>query len=283
MEKKILRGEATSSMRLMAAGAEWRASEFTCRAGPSDPAFEERHEHVTIAAVVEGTFRYHGGSGRALLHPGALLLGNFGNCYECGHDHSQGDRCITFHISPDYFAEIAASIAGSSRFQFPTAAIPALPRLLPWITQIETRSAQNDMPDFEGALVRFVEIVIAALSKVSPPRTRISARDEKCVADVLRYIELHAHNPLTLDDLASVAVMSKYHFLRTFRSVIGMTPYQFLLSLRARRAAVRLAGSSEPVSTIAYDSGFGDLSTFNARFQGVFGMSPGRYRRAHSV
>ena len=283
MEQKILRGEATSSMRLMAAGAQWRASEFTCHAGPSDPAFEEQHEHVTIAAVVEGTFHYHGGSGRALLHPGALLLGNFGSCYECGHDHSQGDRCITFHIAPDYFAEIAASIAGSSRFQFSTAALPALPGLLPWIARIETRSAQNDMPDFEDALTRFVETVIAALSKVPPPRANISARDEKRVADVVRYIELHAHHPIALDDLARVAVMSKYHFLRTFRTVIGMTLYQFLLSMRARRAAVRLASATEPVSTIAYDSGFGDLSTFNARFQDIFGMSPGRYRRAHSV
>jgi transcriptional regulator GlxA family with amidase domain len=45
-----------------------------------------------------------------------------------------------------------------------------------------------------------------------------------------------------------------------------------------RRAAVRLATSSEPVSAIAFDTGFGDLSTFNGRFRGVFGVNPTVYR-----
>jgi AraC-like DNA-binding protein len=76
--------------------------------------------------------------------------------------------------------------------------------------------------------------------------------------------------------------MSKYHFLRTFRHVIGLTPYQFLLQLRLRRAAVRLASTAEPVAAIAYDVGFGDLSTFNNRFRAVFGESPLAYRRRQS-
>jgi AraC family transcriptional regulator len=46
-----------------------------------------------------------------------------------------------------------------------------------------------------------------------------------------------------------------------------------------RRAAVRLATSSEPVSAIAFETGFGDLSTFNGRFRDVFGMSPTVYRK----
>jgi AraC-like DNA-binding protein len=58
-----------------------------------------------------------------------------------------------------------------------------------------------------------------------------------------------------------------------------MTPHQFLLSVRMRRAAVRLATTAEPVSAIAFGAGFGDLSTFNARFRDAFGVSPTAYRR----
>jgi AraC-like DNA-binding protein len=72
--------------------------------------------------------------------------------------------------------------------------------------------------------------------------------------------------------------MSKYHFLRTFRHTVGLTPYQFLLGVRMRRAAVRLATSAAPVSAIAYETGFGDLSTFNARFRQTFGTSPTVFR-----
>jgi AraC-like DNA-binding protein len=63
-----------------------------------------------------------------------------------------------------------------------------------------------------------------------------------------------------------------------FRQVVGVTPYQFCLGERMRRAAVRLATTSEPVSAIAFETGFGDLSTFNNQFRRVFGASPTRYR-----
>jgi AraC family transcriptional regulator len=78
--------------------------------------------------------------------------------------------------------------------------------------------------------------------------------------------------------------MSPYHFLRTFRQVTGMTPHQYVLRTRLHRAAVRLRHSTDAVSTIAYDAGFNDLSTFNRRFRREMGVNPGafRARRAHS-
>ena len=59
-----------------------------------------------------------------------------------------------------------------------------------------------------------------------------------------------------------------------FRRAVGVTPYQFLLNLRLRRAALGLLSSRDPVSAIAFDSGFGDLSTFNAAFRDRFGSPP---------
>ena len=88
-----------------------------------------------------------------------------------------------------------------------------------------------------------------------------------------------ATDALDLDTLAAIAAMSKFHFLRVFRRSIGMTPYQFLLGLRLRRAAGRLLASSAAVAAMAFESGFGDLSTFNATFRQCFGMSPSQFRR----
>ena len=76
--------------------------------------------------------------------------------------------------------------------------------------------------------------------------------------------------------------MSLYHFLRVFRDVVGVTPYQFLLRTRLRHAAIGLANTDEPVSTIALANGFGDLSTFIATFRRVFGLAPRAYRSARS-
>jgi AraC-like DNA-binding protein len=83
---------------------------------------------------------------------------------------------------------------------------------------------------------------------------------------------------MSLADLAAIAGMSKYHFLRVFRRLTGVTPHQYLISARMRRAALELASSRRPVLNVALDSGFGDLSTFNKRFRATFGSTPTRYR-----
>ncbi len=264
--------------RMLGAGQGWRAAEYICCAGPGDRAFEERHEGFTIAAVVEGSFRYQTDTGTALLRPGALLLGNHGACYECGHAHSTGDRCIAFHFGPDYFAEVAASAAGSARFRFPAGALPARAAMIPWLARIEARLASDNKLQAEEAVTQLIERVIRSASGAPPAAIRVSARDERRVTGALRHIERHSADDLRLDALAAVAAMSKYHFLRTFRRAVGMTPYQYLLSVRMRSAAGRLLASAAPVSSIAYEAGFGDLSTFNGMFRAHFGESPTAYR-----
>lgn len=270
---------AAPVVRAIASGQDWSIHDYTCHAGPRDRPFEERHDGATIAAVVAGSFTYRSDSGRALLCPGAFLLGNAGKCFECGHDHSTGDRCIAFNFSPALFAEISACAAGTSRFVFPAATLPVSRHLTALVAKTECLGS-GVPPDAAGEVAAHVaETVIAAMSGHVTRLAHISRRDERRIADVLKHIEAHASDPLELDTLADLVCMSKYHFLRVFRRAVGMTPYQFLLSVRMRRAAVRLTGTSESVATIAFDAGFGDLSTFNHRFRDLFGMNPGAYRR----
>jgi AraC-like DNA-binding protein len=274
---------AAPAVRSLSRGRDWHVSEYVCTAGPGDRPFEERHEEVAISAVIAGTFTYRADCGTAMLHPGAFLFGNAATCYECGHEHSTGDRCISFQAAPEYFAEIAASIAGSGRFRFPAPMLPASPKLLPWLARIEARTAFAEPLDLDETAARLLEAVIGATSGQTPGPARVSPRDGRRIGEALRYIELNAAEALDLDALAGVAIMSKYHFLRTFRHVVGMTPHQFLLGVRMRRAAVQLATSAEPVSAIAFETGFGDLSTFNARFRETFGMNPTAFRIREQV
>lgn len=271
--------KAAPSSRRLAGGEGWTCYEIVCNAGPEDRPFEERHGGVSIAAVVAGTFTYASDSGRVLLHPGALLLGNHGACYRCGHDHGRGDRCVSLQLSPAWFGEIAASAAGSARFRFPAAMLPASRGTLPHAVLLEARAGARDPLDTEERLAGFVAGAVSALSGVVPSPQRVSAQDARRVSWAVRYIEAHSAEPLNLDRLASVAATSKFHFLRIFRRAVGLTPYQFLLTVRLRRAALGLLTSRDPVSAIAYEAGFGDLSTFNAAFRGRFGAPPQAFRR----
>lgn len=266
--------------RSIATGEGWSVSEFTCRLGPHDRPFEERHDHATIAAVIEGTFQYRTPAGTALLYPGSFLLGNAGACFQCGHEHGIGDRCISYRFDLPLFEEIAAGVVGSSRFRFSTAMLPAMPQLAQSLVELETSASGGSEVAAEERAIRLVETVLSVVAAKARPTPAPSSRDLRRIGNVLHYIDAHADEPLDLAALAAVAFTSKYHFLRTFRRVVGLTPHQYLLELRMRRAAVRLRTTSQPIAAIAFDTGFGDLSGFNARFRRMFGMSPGTFRRS---
>ena len=157
--------------------------------------------------------------------------------------------------------------------------LPAARSTLPHTVLLEASSSRRDPLDLEEQLLRFVAAAVRALSgaaavpSASRRRTR-AASAGRCATS--RTIPAEA---LDLDRLASIAATSKFHFLRIFRRAVGLTPYQFLLNTRLRRAALGCSPRRDAVSAIAFDSGFGDLSTFNAAFRGRFGSPPLAFRR----
>jgi AraC family transcriptional regulator len=264
-------------MSELAAGPGWRVRELVCRAGPGDRAVEERHEMVTVAAVLAGSFRYRSTEGAALLAPGALLLGNAGACFTCGHEHARGDRCIAFQFTPARFAAIAAGVPGLRRARFAAHAIPpiaATARLL-----AAAMRAGGDALAWEELSLRFAGASLG-LAAAGSRGGGVTAQDERRVTAALRLVEARCAEPLTLDALAAAARLSPYHFLRVFRRTVGTTPHQFVLRTRLRRAAARITGGGTSITEAAYASGFGDLSTFNAQFRREFGAAPSAWLRS---
>ena len=131
---------------------------------------------------------------------------------------------------------------------------------------------------FEEVALRLAGAVAAVLAGTKGRLPAPSRRHERQITAALRRIEAQADEPLSLADLAHEAAMSPYHFLRSFRALVGMTPHQFILHTRLNRAAVRLRRTADSISAIAFAAGFNDLSTFNRRFQRIMGLSPSAYR-----
>jgi AraC-like DNA-binding protein len=272
-------GKATG--RTLARGEGWSVDDVICTSGPADRSFEERHTRVSIAIVAAGTFQYRSTTGRALLTPGSILLGNAGQCFECGHEHAPGDRCIAFNFFPEYFERLAADAnAGSAARGF---AIPRLPPLREAAGLIARASAGvlgEPSVGWEEMAVRIGALVARLATERRRERVHTSAKAVARVTDVVRAIERSSVDTLTLSHLARLAALTPYHFLRTFQQVTGATPHQYVRRTRLREAATRLVSENAKVIDVAYESGFRDVSNFNRAFRAEFDASPRAYRRS---
>ncbi len=76
-----------------------------------------------------------------------------------------------------------------------------------------------------------------------------------------------------------MAMISKFHFLRTFRRVTGVTPGRFLSAVRIHEAKHLLSSTHLSVAEISVQVGYGSLGTFTRRFTECVGLSPTTYRR----
>ena len=98
------------------------------------------------------------------------------------------------------------------------------------------------------------------------------------IQNISAYINEFYSYPITLDDMVERVHMSKYHFIRLFKRVIGVTPYQYLTARRINEAKTLLRTTDMPVGEIAEKCGFSDTSNFAVQFKKRTGQKPLAYR-----
>jgi len=265
--------------RPISSGHGWRVKDVVCTSGPGDSPFEEKNDYVSIAVVVAGSFKYRSARGAVVLSPGSLLLGSADEGFECSHEHGGGDHCVSFNYEPAFFERLAADSAGKgASLKFPVHRLPELPSLIPLTAEAQLGHRRPRSVNFEELALELAGRVLTTLGASPDSMKGPTIRDERRIATAVRFIELHFRQPLSLEELSALVGVSHYHFLRTFKQVVGVTPHQFLLRRRLREAALRLRTTAESVLDVALDVGFGDLSNFNHTFRVAFGTTPTNYR-----
>lgn len=99
------------------------------------------------------------------------------------------------------------------------------------------------------------------------------------ILKVLPFMRQRLTEEIDLGQLAEVAIMSPYHFLRTFREQTGVPPGKFLGALRIEAAKRLLIETDDPILDICYRVGYSSLGSFSTRFTEMVGLSPGRFRQ----
>jgi AraC-like DNA-binding protein len=252
--------------------------DYRCDARLRERPMVERHGAFSLSYVRSGSFGYHIRGESFELVPGSILLGGPGDEYECTHEHVCGDECLSVQLAP----ELLDALGGSPR-PWRLGGIPPIAEfvVLAERTQAAATGAREWGVDEQALLFAARFLRLASDSAWAPPRA--TPRDRRRAVETAGWLDDHLHEPIDLHDAAAAAGLSAFHFLRVFSSVVGVTPHQYLVRSRLRRAARLLIETERPITDIAYDVGFGDLSNFVRTFHRAAGVPPGRFRQAEQA
>ncbi len=256
--------------------ASVRVMDYRCAAGPDDKPFVEMHDCLSLSYVRRGSFGLASRGQTYDLVAGAILVGRPGDDYCCTHEHhGGGDECLSFQ-----FTDEGADGLGPRGDIWVTRAVPPMAELavLGELAQSAAEGQSDVGLDEVGHLLahRFLDVMAGRSTR---PQAA-SAGDRRRAVEAALWIEAHAADAIDLDGAARFAGLSPFHFLRLFRRVVGVTPHQYLVHCRLKRAARLLAEPERAITDIAYDVGFGDLSNFVRSFHRAAGVSPRSFRKA---
>lgn len=263
-------------VNLLESAAGLRIFEYRCAAGPVDTPFTEVFDDFSLSYVTRGSFGCCTRGRHFELVAGSFLVGRRGDEYRCSHEHHDGgDVCLSFHWSSAALDAIEVSARAWTSGALPPAAPLAMLGSLG-----RARAASGACVGLEEIALRLALGFSRSGSQRAAPRpARPTLRDRRRAIEAALFIDTHASEPLRLEQIATLAGVSQFHFLRLFARVTGFTPHQYLVRARLRRAAELLAEPDRRISDIAFEAGFGDLSNFVRTFHRAAGMSPGRFQR----
>lgn len=251
------------------------ALDYRCTATPHDNPYVEQFVAHSVSYVRKGSFGCRTRGRNFDLVPGSLLIGRADDEYLCTHDHHcGGDECLSFQLTPDFVDEL-----GDGDNIWRAGAVPPLPAImvlgeLAWSAALGDSAVGLDEIGLKLAQ-RFVSLAGGRVLKSGKP----DARQRRRVIEAALWLDENSHDSRGLAALATDAGFSQYHFLRLFTHVVGVSPHQYRLRTRLRRAVHLLARNDRSITDVAYATGFNDLSNFVRTFHRAAGMSPGRFRR----
>lgn len=227
-----------------------------------------------------------------------FLIARPGEMYDLEIDNLHQTEIFNIHINRDFFHDIAYNLTTSSavlldEHQAPQDTAPYLSTQLyarDAVLETHTRAiaaAGSNKAAFDRALTDLVTHLLIANEQVRQAIARIPAMTPAVRAELYSRLILakdliHSayDREIDLDELCRQTAMSRFHFLRIFKAVYGITPYQYLVKVRLDKGSLLLRHTQLPVADISLQLGFAYPNSFIKAFRKVYNISPLQYRKA---
>jgi len=254
----------------------------------SRPLTPHFHDEYLICAQLAGHEECHVAGRLFSFEPGDVVLMNPQQVHTGNTRGSSDVDYITLYVDRRLALGLVEDVAGPRLApEFTSVRVTGRVELVSAIQALHDLVRSDSAPgrtlDVEAALQNVVSHAFTEFSNLREPlrrsTNRIAHRKIARVVDYIRSLDPRIDpTTLSLDELASVAELSKYHFLRQFAQVVGMTPGAYLRTLRLCHAARELRSSRRSILEIALGAGFADHPSFSRAFARHMGMTPSQYQ-----
>jgi AraC family transcriptional regulator len=250
--------------------------EYRCDAARQDIPFVELHARASLSYVRRGSFGCKTLGCHHELVPGSFLVGYPGDEYTCTHEHHDGgDECLSIQLAPD----VADELCGKSS-TWRIGALPPVAELSVAAEIVQRAITWRGGFGVDEAGLALVARYIRVRRGLAYAPQHLSVSIRRRMVQIAEWLSANAAERIDLSAAADRAGLSPFHFLRSFKAVLGVSPHQFLVRTRLRVAANRLLDEQDvPVTAIALEVGFEDLSNFVRTFHRAAGIPPGAFRK----
>lgn len=234
-------------------------------------AFEPHtHEAYGLGAIESGVerFRYRGAD--HLAPSGSVVLMNPDELHTGRAETEGGWRYRMVYIDPD----VVARVTGEAGWWFDTAVGHDTASAQRVTALLDTLWQAQEPLAFDSALYT----LLAEFRRHAQVPRQAAPEGAPRFTPVIDYLRANLSRRLTLDELAAVAQLSPFHFLRRFQSHYHATPQQMLMALRLFEAKRLLADGVAPAQ-VALAAGLTDQAHLTRAFSRRYGVTPARYQK----
>lgn len=264
----------------------YRILDFKCRCTDCRVSKPEYSESFCISFVRKGNFLFNVFRQSLDSYTGCVLISKPGYERTVTHTHTVPDECTIFDFKRDFSAGLASEYKHTNFFRNNdlhstlVKTNPELEFLHFYIVQLALQRSGSKL-QVDNLVMDLIHKTLHAVTAYKPD-ARINARLKKnhlsTIERAKEYITGHFTDDISLMEIAAHCFVSPFHFSRLFKLFTGISPHQFLLSIRLQHAAMLLRNTMMPVADIAFSSGFNSIEYFTAAFRQKNKVPPTLFR-----
>lgn len=233
------------------------------------------HEYYVIGFVESGKRSLTCKNREYIIEAGDLLLFNPSDNHACQQIDDKPLDWRSINITIDVMRETVRQITGKNSLpKFTTAAVHRSEAVLS-LRELHCLIMEQEK-GFKKEEIFFFLIEQLITEYTEPVRENLAEVSEE-IHKACAYMESHFAESITLDDLSKLSSVNKYTMLRNFTRQRGVTPYQYLETIRVGEAK-KLLEKGIDLLDVAMRTGFADQSHFTKFFKMLIGLTPKQYR-----